>query len=182
MKQEDELNIDLYINSMAQVKLYYFEDEIYGQILKHSKDFILINEIKDWHYDGYMIFPKQNISKIEYGELEKFRQKILTPLDYQILGNDIDWLNINSFQTIFLSLKNTYNTICIEGADNDVNQFILGEISEYDTYNLFINKLNIYAELDLKEIEIPIKDITCITFKDEYSRKLFEYNKKKFKK
>ena len=82
-------NIDDYIKNYSQVKLYYFEDEIYAYILKQSKEFILIVDIVDWHFHSYMIFPKKYIKKIKYKKLEKFREKVMkkvnnnyNPLDY----------------------------------------------------------------------------------------------------
>lgn len=178
MKQENKLNLNTYIKNSLQVKIYYFEDEIYGQILMQSTDFILIREIKDWHYDGYMILPKQYIANIGHTELEQFRAKILPPLSSTIYQTSINWLNLDSFDTILASLLKNYNEISVEGAANDVNQFMIGKLIEYNKNNIYIQQLNIYAEFLSEPIEIPLEDITCITFKDEYSLKLFEYNKK----
>ena len=166
--------IDKYIKKMSQVKLYYFEDEIYGVILRQSEKFILIRDIKDWHYDGYMIFPKKYISKIKYTKVEKFREKVMNESISKI--NNIQWLNLNTYDTLFSALMKNYNEICIEGASEEVNQFMIGKIAGYSKKSLAINKLDIYAKLSSKKIEIPIKEITCIYFKDEYSSKLFAYN------
>lgn len=176
MKNNQEKKISEYIELKSQVKIYYFEDEIYGTILKESSKFILIRDIKDWHYDGYMIFPKKYISKIQYKKIEKFREKVMDEAIDNI--DNIKWLNLNTYDTLFFSLVENYNKICIEGASDKVNQFIIGKISEYSKKNLAINKLDIYAKLSSEKIEVPIKDITCIYFKDEYSSKLFEYNER----
>ena len=128
-------NIDDYIKNYSQVKLYYFEDEIYAYILKQSKEFILIVDIVDWHFHSYMIFPKKYIKKIKYKKLEKFREKVMNKVNNNNY-NPLDYLDIHSLDSIFLSLKNNYNLICIEGATKDVNQFIIGQIVKFNSNKL----------------------------------------------
>ena len=176
MKKKLEIKIAKYIKLKSQVKLYYFEDEIYGRILKESDNFIVICDIKDWHYDGYMIFPKKYISKIKYGKLEKFREEIMNKFSLTIKVN-LEWLNIDSYHTIFSSLSQNYNEICIESALKDINHFMLGKIVKQSKNNLYINKLDTYGTWGIGKIKIPTKNITCIYFKDEYSSTLFKYSK-----
>lgn len=167
--------INRYIKNKSQVKLFYFEDEVYVQILKQSNKFILVGEIKDWHFDGYIIFPKKYISKIKYSKLEKFREEVMQ----EKIENNLNWLDITSYKTIFNSLKNNYNEIIIEGAEKKINQFVVGMIKNFDKYNLYFVKLSPYGKLDNTPIVIPKKEITCIMFRDEYTTKLFEYTKNK---
>lgn len=175
MKSLNNEKIDSYIKNTSQVKLYYFEDEICGQILSHSKNFILIRDVKDWHFDGYMIFPKKYISKVRYSKVEKFRENLMKKFLNKVSIFDIKWLKLNSFKDIFESLHSNYPEVCIEGATECVNQFKIGKIVNYTKKELYINELNIYAKLSSKELRIPIKDITCIYFKDEYSSILFSF-------
>lgn len=179
MKNKYNKKINKYISNQEQVKIYYFEDEIYGQILINSNDFILIKDIKDWHFDGYIIFPKNYISKIRCSKLEKFRKKLI--VNKIVIRKEMEilkWLNLTSFENIFISLRDHYNKVCIEGADKNINQFIIGEINKVNNKEISIYKLNIYGKLSSKEIKVPNKDITCIYFADEYSSILFNYNEK----
>ena len=178
MKQKYNRDINSYIDNNSHVKLYYFEDEIYGQIIMNSKDFIVIKDIKDWHYNGYMIFLKKSILKIKYGKLEKFREKIIKNKFFSKNIEPEKWLNITSFKSIFTSLKNNFNQICIEGASEDVNQFMIGKIKNFDSKGVYINKLTTYADLDEEETYVPNINITCIYFNDEYSLDLFLYYEK----
>lgn len=169
-----KVNIKKLIKDKSQVKLNYFEDEVYGQILKQSDKFILIREIKDWHFDGYIIFPTKYISSIKHGKLEKFREKVLN----KKINFDLTWLDISSYKSIFKTLKINYNEIGIEGAEENVNQFVIGKIESFDKNNLYLLKLSPYAKFEKKEVIIPKKEITAIYFGDEYNTKLFEYSTK----
>ena len=165
--------LEEYKNNSSHIKLYYFDEEISGKILNFSEDFILIHDVKDWHYDAYMIFPKKFIKKIKYGKLEKFHEKLLKNTAQK--KDNIDWINLKSFKSIFNSIHSNYNQVCIEGVEKNVNQFLIGKISQWNKKNLFLKKLTVYGELKQKEIKIPINDISCIFFKDEYSSRLFDY-------
>lgn len=160
------------IENNSLVKIYYYDEEINGQILQESKDFILIRDLKDWHFDGYMILKKNSILRIEYGKLEQFREKLIIE---KSIDDDISWLKLNSLDEIIMSLQNNYNKICIEGADYDVNQFVIGKIKLFDNEFIYLNSINIYAEISDEEIKIPKYEVTSIFFADEYSKGLFNY-------
>ncbi|MDR0467987.1 MAG: hypothetical protein LBG67_03965 [Campylobacteraceae bacterium] len=159
------------------VKLSYFEDSYFCQIIKNSDKFLFVRVISDWHFDGYMIFVKKYIKSIKHTELLEFQQKVVEFYD-KGQKKDVSWLNLNSYDVMFCSLRENYNEICIEGATENVNQFMIGKIASFDEKCLYINKLNTFGKITKIKYDIPIKEITAIFFGDEYSKLLFEYSKK----
>jgi hypothetical protein len=139
---------------------------------------MLIRGLDDWHFDGYIIHMIKNIKNIKYNKLEIFREKITKTLQWYQDDHSVDWIDLSSWATIFQSLKDNYNEICIWGATEEVDQFMIGVITKFDDRYLLINKLTIFGKITKSEYQIPINEITHISFGDEYSRILFEYAKK----
>ena len=167
-----------HIDKKSQVKLFYFNEKIYCQILKQSDDIILVKDIKDWHYDGYMIFPKKFITKVKYSKIEKFREQILEPLEKNDYLDSIS-IDIENMHDCLKSLQKNNYGICIENANNDKYIFLLGKIMKIKKEQVSLRLLNTFGEYK-KNRKIKIDNITCIFFSDEYSRKLFEYADKDY--
>ena len=165
--------IDKFIKNENHVKLYYFNEEINCQILKQSKNLILIRDIKDWHYDAYMIFPKKYIKKIKYGKIEKCRENILLPLKKQEFTKEINQIDISNIKNALISLYKINQGICIENANNNYT-FIVGVIKKTKDKVLTIKEIDLCGQYK-KSIKINYDNITSIFYKDEYSTKLINY-------
>jgi len=166
--------INKLINSCAQVKLYYFNEEIHCQILKESDSLILVKDIKDWHYDSYMIFPKKYIKKIKYGKTEKCREKILSPLKKEQYIDDIKVIDLTDLKSVLKSLFKTNQGVCIENTREDNYVFIIGKITKIKNKKLKIRTIDLCGNYKKKPKKINYKKITCVFYKDEYSLRLIE--------
>ena len=166
--------INKLIDSCSQVKLYYFEEEIYCQILKESKTLILVRDIKDWHYDAYMIFPKKYIKKIKYGKIEKCREKILPPLNKQQFIKEINKIDLFSIKNALQSLFECNQGVCIESANNNYI-FTLGIIKKIKDKYVSLKEIGLCGKYKTNLMKMSYKDITCIFYKDEYSANLIDY-------
>jgi hypothetical protein len=172
-----EQNIQSFIENRSLVKLYYFDEEYDSIIIANTEKFTLVADVSDFSFNGYMIFVKKYIRNIKYGKLQIFQEKITKlQLDYSD-AFDLKWLDLSSYSAMFNSLKNNYSRICIEGATEEVNQFMIGEITDFNEEFLYVRKFTVYARFIKGDYQIPIKDITRIFFDDEYSRTLFDYAK-----
>jgi len=171
--------IDNFIKNCNQVKLYYFNEEINCQILKQSKNLILVRDIKDWHFDAYMVFPKKYVKKIKYGKIEKCREKILSPLKKSQFKYEVSRINLYSIKTVLETLYKLNQGICIENANKNNYMFNLGFIEKIKSNSIKLKTIDICGKFNKRPIKIKYKDITCIFYKDEYSKKLIEYTNKR---
>jgi len=164
------------IHKNAQVKIYYFNEEIYCQILQESKTLIMVRDIKDWHYDAYMIFPKKYIKKIQYGQIEKCRENILPPLKRKKFIKDINKVNLSSIKKVLKSLKMFNQGICIENAIENNYFFTVGMIKKIKNKKILFKEVDLCGKYNKKHIKVAYDDITCIIYKDEYSTKLLTHS------
>ena len=164
-----------YIKNKSQIKLHYFNEEIYCQILKESAKLILVRDIKDWHYDAYMIFPKQYIKKVTFGKNERCRSKILPPLKRKQFIKDIDKIELSTLKNALYSLYKLKQGVCIENASKNNYSFVVGKIKKLKNKSLVLNEIDLCGRYEDKSTKIKYNDVTCIFYKDEYSTKLFDY-------
>jgi len=163
------------INSCSQVKICYFNEEIYCQILKISDTLIMIKDIKDWHYDAFMIIPRKYIKKIKRNKREKCIEKILPPLQKEQFLIETKKINLNSIKDVLKSLYSINQGLCIENATNKEYSFYLGKIKKIKDTHLKFKPINVCGKYKKKNIKINYKNITCIFYKDEYSTRIIEY-------
>jgi len=170
------MKVSQYIESKSRVTLLYFNERIWCQILKESEKLILIRDIKDWHYDAYMIIPKKYIRKIKYGKNEKCRESILPELSQ--LPEKIEKLDISSIYSVLNQLYQMDQGVCIENARID-GLFAIGKIIKTKNKKVTLKEIDLCGQFKQKGLEIRYKDITSIFFDDEYSSKLFSFVKLK---
>ena len=140
-----------------------------------SRTLIMVRDIKDWHYDAYMIFPKRYIKKIKYGKTEKCREKILPPLKKKQFLNEINEISLDSVNDLLKSLYNLNQGICIENANVNEYSFTLGKIEKINNKNVILKEIGLCGKYNKEKVKTRYKDITCIFYKDEYSTKIIEY-------
>lgn len=155
------------------VKVEYFEEEWSGEVLANSKNFILLHEVNDFEYGGFVIFNKKFITSITRTKQEKFDEKVIKKFAKKP-DESVKWLDISSFETIFSSLKKNFNGFCVDSTE-DIDTFFVGKIEKIADKHLFLTAIDTYARFYKEPIHIKIKDIGYILFGDSYSTSLLKY-------
>lgn len=170
LKNDKKLN--LCAKEHKIVKVEYFDEEWSGEVIANTKSFILLHEVKDFIYGGFVIFNKKFISKISRDKYEKFQQKVVKNCSKKVSRN-LKWLDLKSFDSIFLSLKRNSNGFCVDSTE-DIDTFFVGKIEQFDDTTLSLKAINLYAKFYKKPICIKTKDIGYILFEDSYSSSLLK--------
>lgn len=164
-----------YAKNSSMVTLEYLDEEWHCEVVACSEDFVLLIEVTDFVYGGFVIFNKKYIKEIERKKYEKFAQKVIQKYAKKP-KIDTKWLDLSSFETIFKSLKKSYNRFCIDTID-DKDNFFVGKIVGFNDTTLTLKALDTYANFENRTQNLNIADIGYILFGDSYSKMLFKYNK-----
>ena len=167
-----DINIQKLIDKKSRVKIIYFNEELECQILRQSDKYLVCCEVKDWHFNGFLIFPKKDISKIKRGKLQKFHETILSPLSQADVN--LKWLDISSKKKLFASLFAHNKGFCIENKKRKSYVFELIKIVKLHKNNIKTKSVDLFGEYETPEHHKTLK-FTSIYFDDEYSKKLFDY-------
>ncbi len=166
--------INFCIQNNSIVKIYYFKEEFYGYILMNSKNFLLIREMFDFQYRGFIIFNKQYIKKIKISKQEIFYKHLMSTYT-NIPYFDYKWIKLKSIKKLLKSLYDNYNEICLETVKKK-NIFLVGKIIKFDNKYVYIRSLDTMANYDQNIDKLKLKHIGKIVFADSYSKLLFKYN------
>lgn len=169
-----------YAKNSSVVTLEYLDEEWHGEVVACSEDFVLLVEIAEFAYAGFVIFNKKYIKNITREKYERFAQKVVHKFAKKPKV-DTKWLDLSSFETIFKSLKKHYNKFCIDTTD-DKDNFFVGKIIEFDNDTLTLKALDTYANFEQHTQSLNVKDVGYILFADNYSKMLFKYNKQMLQK
>lgn len=147
----------------------------HGYILGHSFDFVFLKENDDFLFNGFAIFPISSIIKIRHNNYDQFfdaimeqeGQKKLIEMPYQI--------DLESWETIFNSIKNTKLNCVVENENNKRFFFKIGEIVKVKKRSLKILNFDPAGYLDDELTKIKYKEISAIGFDDNYTNTMSKY-------
>jgi hypothetical protein len=162
-----------YIGRLIRLKFKDI-DPINGILLDYNDDWILIKSNPvDYILDGYFVIGNRNLKTIEYGENEKWKEKVIklkrpeTPTKARI--------PLDSFDKIIRTLTKRYEVFTIYKKENDVCW--LGRLKEIDDKTLTIDDLNPKGKWD-GQMTFKISDIRVIEFDTDYINSLKGVSKK----
>ncbi|MEM6885649.1 MAG: hypothetical protein AAF571_11505, partial [Verrucomicrobiota bacterium] len=135
------------------------------------EDWYLVEEISDFHFDGYALISKDTVSKCRYDKNDKTFEDIIRksgisptppPDMIQTSGND--------FFTAIATLD-TY--ISIESCDED--RFMIGTIYKVGTTRLLMNHFRADGTWFKRPTGIDYSEIGRACFLDEYGSSWYAY-------
>lgn len=166
--------LNLYAKENKIIKLEYFDEEWSGVVLANSENFLLLRELKDFSYGGFVIFNKAFITSFSREKQEEFDEKVMLKC-VQNPSCDVSWLDIKSFSSIYASLKKNFNGFCIDSTE-DIDTFFVGKIVDFDEKSVSLKAVDTYARFYDEPIPIENSLIGYILFDDAYSTPLLKYS------
>lgn len=179
--------IKKHIDKREFVKLFlvdYDGDELInfnGTIFAQDDDFVVMNDMHDFNFDGFVVVRKSDISEIKRTENEVFFDKIIKSegLKKQIEDNFIE-LNfpLGSFPDMFEYLRIKGRPVIIEGLYNGKDTFQIGPISKVEKKKVFIDYFNSRGEYDMKPVSSKFRDITYFRIESPYTNMFYKYSRR----
>jgi hypothetical protein len=162
-----------YIGRLIRIKFRDI-DPINGILLDYNDDWILVKSNPvDYVLDGYFVIGNKNLKTIEYGDNEKWKEKVIklkgigTPNKARI--------PLDNFDRIIKTLTKKYKVFTIYKKENDVCW--LGRLKSIDDTVLTIDDLNPKGKWDGQK-KFKIKDIRVIEFDTDYINSLKRVSKR----
>ncbi|MGH1386216.1 hypothetical protein [Kordia sp.] len=150
---------------------------ITGYILAYSDDFIMIANIAEFTFSGFNCIPVQTITEIRRNKTDEYFEMILkkeSPKGFKKIIKRYNAIDITSFQTIFENLKKQKECVIVECEREKHGYFSIGHIQKISNKNATINRFNAQGIL-LEPIKEKLKQITKITYQDNYSNTFKKY-------
>lgn len=150
------------------------ESEITGYILDYNNDFLLLQAIYDFVFDGYRIVPFKQISHFVYNNTKRHLSKICKS-EGIIPHNDFALsCNISNFDTIFKYLFENEKYIALT-LINSIHSFVLGKIVGIYNECIEIKLIDGAGEWQDETSFINYNEITSVIFNDDYIKYMSKY-------
>jgi len=147
----------------------------HGYILDHSFDFIFLKENDDFLFNGFTIFPISSITKIRHNNYDQFFDSIMEQEEQKKLVEMPYQIDLESWETIFNSIKNTNLKCVVENENNERFFFKIGEIVKVKRRSLKILNFDPAGYLDFEPTKIKYKEISSVSFDDNYTVTMSKY-------
>lgn len=174
---EEQNFVKIYLADEDGFELTHFEGIIFDQ----NEDFILMCDLEDFSYDGFVVFRKSDISEIKRTDNEIFFDSIIKNegIKEELIqkASSLDF-SLGSMTEMFSKLFDDKQAIIIERLYETKTKFQIGPISKVVKKKVFIDYFNAKGEYDLKPVTSKFKDITYFRIDSPYSNLFFKYSKR----
>lgn len=167
--------VKVYISDEQGINLTHFEGIIFDQ----NEKYILMSDFEDFHYDGFVVAKKSDISEIKRTDNESFFDSIIDKegIKETIIQKAVNLgFKLGDFPYMFNLLKELGTAIIIERLYEKESKFQIGPVIKVDKKKVYIDYFNAKGEYDLKPITSKYKDITYFKLDSQYANLYFKYS------
>lgn len=181
LKIQDAL-LQRYIDRKACIKLRLkIGDEelsITGFILAKSDEFLFIQDVNDFRYDGYVLIRRPDFDTIKHGRNEQMIKKILK--GEGMLGEAYGYkgrMPLSNWKAIFDTLKKEDTHAVIRSVYKDEAEFWIGPIKRATEKRVVIHHYDATGTFNTKATTLGYEEIRMVYFGDRYSTTFRKYLK-----
>ncbi len=173
--QKKQNFVKIYLADDNGTALNHFE----GVVLDHNAEFVMMLDLMDFNYDGYVVFRKADICEIKRSKNEVFFQKILHKENLlQPILNDFHPIKLGGMEDMFKQLKKRKLPIIVKRLYGSDDIFQIGPIHSVTQKKVRINYFNAQGEFDLKPVVSKFTSITFFRVDSIYANLFNKYAKK----
>jgi len=158
--------------SISRKKIKDFS--IDGVPIAISNNLLQIQHIWDFYLDGYKIIRLSDITKVKRSKTEVLFQKIINKEYPTIIPDILEGIVITNWLSVLSYFKENSRVIIVED-ETEEGEFYIGRVIKVDNEVLSMSHFDALGKWDEKTYEIPLANITCITYGDKYSAMLIKY-------
>lgn len=174
-----------HIKNQNFVKVYtatdnYQIEKYEGFIFEENKKYILMNDMLDFNYDGFVLLRKADINEIKYTENEKFFSHILKKekIKKRLFNKRKKLkLKLSSLEKMMKNLKSLKIPIICEHLYEKEDVFQIGSIKKVYKNRAMMRYFNSRGEFDLKLLPISYRTLTIIRIDSPYANIFYKYAK-----
>ena len=146
------------------------EENVSGFILSMSKDFLLLQVVTDFMFDGYAIIRKDQFDYLQHQRFEIKQKKILKAEGLFDKEYGIERvINLNGWKEIFSDLKKMDYHVIVECEAKVEPDFIIGPIKRLTKDKASIKYYDPAGKLEEGVTSVKYSEITIVKFGDRYS-------------
>jgi len=180
IKQHNKM-LKKYIEKQFQVKIERTilgrPEDLFGFILEMSSDFLLIQLVNDFVFDGYAIIRKFDYDNIRHNKYDKTSKMILQEEGvFGQLGIE-QKIDLESWRAALLDLKKYDLHVIVESEKKKSTGFHIGPVINVSQKKLEIHNYDATGKFDGGTRKIKLDYITSIIFGDRYSTTFRKYLK-----
>ena len=172
---KNENFVKIYISTEGY-NLTHFE----GFIFEQNKDFVLMNDMRDFDYDGFVVLRKSDINEVKHTGNEKFYLHILKKehIKKKIFQKrkQLDF-HLDTLQNMMKQIKKLKIPIICEHLYKKNDLFQIGTIKKVSKKRARMRYFNARGKFDFKLLSVEYKTLTYIRIDSPYTNLFYKYTK-----
>lgn len=167
--QTKEIYVDIFTD--------HYDESFFGFVRVFNDNFLLLEHYnEDGFFNGIVIFKRQDITRIRWGnnEIKSATKIIIRQEQIKELAN----ISIDSIESIIKSVDKAFGYISLKIQDINSDWIIIGQIQEIDTETIVIKEFGTPSTLDRGILMLSIGDITRVDAGGLYENNLMKIHGK----
>lgn len=149
-----------------------------GFLLEASKNLLMLQKEEDFRLDGYSIIPQDQYISIEHSKFDKAIKKILSKEGILKSQYGVKHaVDLTDWKSVFHSLKDLDLHVIVECENCKDTVFLIGPIKKIGKKSVEILFYNAMGELETKPTSVQYKDISIVSFDNNYLNVFRKYLK-----
>lgn len=151
--------------------------DVKGFLLEAGEEWILVNEVSDFHLNGYCLVRRQDVESVRRGRYERILEAILRREGVRPVSRLDLPLRLDQTDELFLDLLSLEQNVIIEGELEEAEFFYIGRLVRAGRKSLSIHHFDASGHWDPIPSLVNYEHITRVTFGSEYISVFSKYTR-----
>ena len=164
-------------HSLVHLERYGIENvaDVKGFLIDAGAEWILLNEVTDFHTNGYCLVRREYVDNVKRGRYERSLEAILRCEGMRADSKIGFSLPLDDTAEMFAALHAAETPVIVEGEAEDQESFHIGRLVRAGNHSLSILHFDATGRLDEIPSLVPFEGITRVTFASEYLNVFMKY-------
>jgi hypothetical protein len=151
--------------------------DVKGFLLEAGEEWILVNEVSDFHLNGFCLVRRQDVESVRRGRYERILEAILRKEDVRAAAGPGIPVRLGQTDEMFLDLLTLEQNVILEGEMEDSEFFYIGRLVRAGRKSLSIHHFDASGHWDPIPSLVNYENITRVTFGSEYINIFSKYTR-----
>ncbi len=150
--------------------------DVKGFLLDAGAEWILLNEVSDFHTNGFTIVRREDIDAVRRGRYERTMEAILR-LEHVRAERPTFEIRLDTVEEMFSDLLAGKVPVIIEGESPDDEFFYIGNLVRVGKKSMSVHHFDATGRWDEMPSLVSFEGITRVTFGSEYIKMFAKYTR-----
>lgn len=141
-----------------------------GVIEAVGESLVLVQEVRDFHRRGFVVVRRADVVEVAEGEVERLFSQMIDAEGVRGELVTAPALDLDDWSSCLRDVRRASGAVVLECEALDPPAFYLGRLTAVTRESASMRYITVEGVLEREVMEVPLDDVTLVSFDDRYSR------------